>query len=139
MGHQRAVGLAAQKQPVARRHEQQTPVRQPVDTAWKGRSLEHDFSVALQIDGDDLWLTPVREPQPVLVPTRLLAEHDAGHQCLRSRHGATPPGRPRGCECPRSVAAWPRLFAGSRCRPARAENLIAATLAIRMYLVNLTS
>src|SRR3954449_1689986 len=85
-GHQRAVGLAAQEKPLARRDEQQTPVRQPVDTAGKRPRPEDDLAVALEIDCNDLWRTPVGKPKTILMPTWLLPEHDAGHQGLQFSH-----------------------------------------------------
>src|SRR5207244_1956222 len=75
-----------QKQAIARRDEEQAPVGQPVDAAGEGRRVQDDLAVALDVERDDLRRTPVGEPEAVLVPARLLAEHEACHERLRLRH-----------------------------------------------------
>jgi hypothetical protein len=86
VGDERAVGLLPQQQPVARRHDQQAPVGEPVDTAGKRRGVQDDIVVSLQVDGDHLTRPPVGKPEPALVPTRLFAELDPGHQDSRLGH-----------------------------------------------------
>jgi len=50
---------------------QQAAIGQPVDgPAQAGRSVASDFTVAVQIDRNDLTGSPVGEPQSALVPAR---------------------------------------------------------------------
>ena len=46
-----------------------------------------DLAAAGGIDRDDLLRTPVREPQPALVPARRLADHEPFQAHLRLVHG----------------------------------------------------
>src|SRR4051812_16194124 len=86
MGDQRSVRLQTEEEPIARGDDEQAPVWQPVDAdrlkRRKGQP-DRDLALALEIDGDDLSRAPVGKPETVVVPTRRLAERDAGHQGLR--------------------------------------------------------
>jgi len=86
MGHQRPVVLAAQKQAIARRNEEQPAVGQPIDAQRERRSVEHDLAVAVEINGNHILRAPVGEPQPVRMPAWLLAEHQPAHQRSKFRH-----------------------------------------------------
>ena len=88
MCYQQTVGLPTQEKPLARGDDEESPVGQPIDAQRKGPPRKDDFVVALEIDRQDLWHAPIREPKTVFVPTRLLAEHETGHQGLELRHGS---------------------------------------------------
>ena len=59
----------------------------------------HDFALAVELDGDDLLRSPVREPQAALVPSRRLTHRDTGEKdpCVgRWRRVSTATVPPRG-------------------------------------------
>src|SRR5688572_25043315 len=90
MGYKRTVWLPAQQEPIARRDDEQAPIRQPVDAEWERGHADDDFAVALEIGGYDLLGAPVGEPETAIVPAWRLAELDAGHQGLKFRHLPSP-------------------------------------------------
>src|SRR5262249_5780892 len=87
------VRFDAQQKSLAGRNHEHAAVREPIDATWKGRRLEDDLAVALEIDGDDLRRAPVGEPEPAFMPARLLAELDVRHQHLRLAHSPRSSGR----------------------------------------------
>src|SRR5262249_57086204 len=89
VGDQGAVRFDAQEKTLAGRNQEHAAIWEPVDAARKGRRLEDDLAVALEIDGDDLRRAPVGEPEPAFMPTRLLAELDVSHKHLHLGHGHT--------------------------------------------------
>jgi hypothetical protein len=79
MGHKLPIGLPAQEKPLAPRDDEQAPIGQPVDAKGKrGRNVNDDLALALQIDGNNLLRTPVREPQTAIVPTRRTRDQSTG-------------------------------------------------------------
>ncbi len=74
--------------------DEQSPVGQPVDRPAQALSPgRHHLAVPLEIGRDDLADTPVREPEPALVPTRGLHERQVVENdptpvgcCLRRHH-----------------------------------------------------
>lgn len=78
--------------------------------SWSGRG--HHLAAALEVDSDDLLRAPVREPETVLVPSRRLADREAGQQGLRFGHS-------RFLEPPTSAhRTYPRWRPSSRPLPA---------------------
>jgi hypothetical protein len=79
VSYERPIGFSAQQEPIACRDDQQAPIGQPVDAEWERRYADDDLALTLEIDGDDLLRSPVREPETLIVPAWRLAEGDAGH------------------------------------------------------------
>jgi hypothetical protein len=69
-------------------HDEQSPVGQPVDAAWKRRRAQDDLAPAVEIERDHFAPAPVREPQSTSVPPGLFSEDDTGQEgpqlwCIR--------------------------------------------------------
>ena len=56
------------------------PVRRPTESV---RAFSNHVAVAVQVDGDDLPCSPVREPQTAVVPARRLGDGQAVEQYAR--------------------------------------------------------
>ena len=86
MSHERPVRLAAEKKALASRDDEQAAIRQPIDAERKTeRRADYDLAVAIEIYCQDLLRAPVREPKPVLVPTRRFTHREAGQQGFEFR------------------------------------------------------
>ena len=79
--HQRTIGLSAQQQSIPGRDEQQASVRQPPSAHGKGRALEHNLPVALEVHCDQLAAYP--SPR-----TRAAPRASAAARRTRCRRGA---------------------------------------------------
>jgi predicted dithiol-disulfide oxidoreductase (DUF899 family) len=89
LGDQGAIRLKAHEKSLAGRNQEHPPIGEPIDAARKGRRLEDDLAVPVEIHGDDLAGAPVGEPEPAGVPTRLLVtttapQQKSPSQCYRS-------------------------------------------------------
>jgi hypothetical protein len=71
------------------------PVRRPTEAVW---AFSHHFAVAVQVDGDDLPRSPVREPQPTVVPPRRLGHPQAIEQHARLHGVLLLPSRSTGID-----------------------------------------
>src|SRR5262249_40153149 len=69
--------------PLPAGHDQHPSVAEPVDAARERGCAQDDLAPPADVDRDHLPPAPVGEPEPPVVPARLLSEQDAGHQNLR--------------------------------------------------------
>ena len=97
MGHERPRRAPAAGRGPRALADQQAPVRQPVDAERKAeRRVDHHLAAAREVDRQDLLGTPVREPQPALLPAERLPQREPGtsHAAIRDRVDAGPRIRP---------------------------------------------
>ena len=88
VGDDRAVGLVAQQQALAPRHDEQAPVGEEVEAERQRGQARHDLGLAGVVEREDLARSPVRQPQPAVVPARRLAHDEPVLQRVHVRETA---------------------------------------------------
>src|SRR5262245_4207485 len=81
MRHERSVIFPTHDECLTPRNDQQTAVRQPIDTKGKTKWRPNDhLAVAIKANRNDLLSAPVRKPQSVFMPPWRLTHRNTCHQ-----------------------------------------------------------